>query len=397
LFSISEEVGIGLILWHPKGTIVRNLIRDFWEKQHLNNDYQLVCTPHIARQGLWKISGHLDYYKENMYLLKKDGEGYVVKPMNCPFHIQIYKSKPRSYKELPIRYAEWGTVYRYERSGTLQGLLRVRGFTQDDAHIFCTPAQVEDEILRLLDFVNHMLQRFGFKEYKFYLSTKDPKQPEKYMGSENEWSKAQDALAKALQKKGIPYREMKGEAVFYGPKIDLNIVDAAGREWQCTTIQFDFNLPKRFGLTYVGTDGKEHEVLMLHRALLGAIERFFAILIEHCNGNLPAWLAPTQAKVLPVSASFLNYSQEVTRELRAYGVRSELDSSTSTVSHKIRNAEVRKVPYIALCGRREAETRKIAVRKHGFGNIGFLTTGELAKIIIESGADDGESATSKRF
>ena len=397
LFSISEEVGIGLVLWHPRGTIVRNLIRDFWEKEHLKNDYQLVCTPHIAREGLWRVSGHLDYYRENMYLFRKGGERYVVKPMNCPFHIQIYKSRPRSYRELPIRYAEWGTVYRYERSGTLQGLLRVRGFTQDDAHIFCTPEEVEDEILRLLDLVSHVLQRFGFKEYRAYLSTRNPERPEKYMGSEDDWNNAQDALARALQKKRIPYREMRGEAVFYGPKIDLNIVDASDREWQCTTIQFDFNLPKRFGMVYIGPDGKEHEVIMLHRALLGAVERFFAILIEHCNGNLPAWLAPTQVEVVPIGESFLQYAQEVNGELLAYGVRSELDSSTSTVSYKIRNAEVRKIPYVALCGRRETETRKIAVRKHGLGNIGCLTTEELAKTIIENSRAEGNEPLARDF
>ena len=351
----------------------------------------------MARQRLWQISGHLDYYRDNMYIFRKGGEGYVLKPMNCPFHIQIYKSKPRSYKELPVRYAEWGTVYRYERSGTLQGLLRVRGFTQDDAHIFCTQEQVEDEILRLLDFVKHMLERFGFKEYKFYLSTKDPKQPEKYMGSETEWNKAEEALAQALKKKEIPYREVKGEAVFYGPKIDLNIVDASGREWQCTTIQFDFNLPKRFGLTYVGPDGKDHEVVMLHRALFGAVERFFAILLEHCNGNLPAWLAPTQVAVLPIGCNYLQYAQKVNRELLARGVRSEVDSSTSTVSYKIRNAEVRKIPYIALCGRRETETGEIAVRKHGLGNLGHMTTEELAKTITENETEGAESIASKRF
>lgn len=287
LFSISEDVGVGLILWHHRGTIVRNVIRDFWEKEHLRSGYQLVCTPHIAREELWRISGHLDYYKDNMYMFSKDGEGYVVKPMNCPFHVQIYKTKPRSYQDLPIRYAEWGTVYRYERSGTLHGMLRVRGFTQDDAHIFCTPEQVEEELLKLLDLTRQILQRFDFKEYKVYLSTRDPKHPEKYMGSGQEWIQAQSALAEALEKKKIPYTEMQGEAVFYGPKIDLNIVDSAGRQWQCTTLQFDFNLPRRFNITYTGADGKEHEPVMIHRALLGAIERFFAILIEHCRGNLP--------------------------------------------------------------------------------------------------------------
>ena len=381
LFSINEEVGIGLVLWHPKGTIVRKIIRDFWEEEHLKNGYQLVCTPHIARGELWKISGHLDYYKENMYVFEKDGEPYVVKPMNCPFHIQIYKSKPRSYKDLPIRYAEWGTVYRYERSGTLHGLLRVRGFTQDDAHIFCTAEQIDEEILKLLDFAEHMLQRFGFHEFNVYLSTRDPKQPEKYMGSEKDWKTAQRALAEALKNKGITYREMQGEAVFYGPKIDINIVDASGREWQCSTIQFDFNLPKRFNITYTGSDGEEHEVLMIHRALLGTIERFFAVLVEHYEGNLPTWLAPIQVKILPISDNYVSYAQKIHEKLQAYGIRSEVDSNASTISYKIREAEVQKIPYMVICGKREVELKKISVRKHGTGNIGLLTIKELAKNI----------------
>jgi threonyl-tRNA synthetase len=381
LFSISEDVGVGLVLWHPKGTIVRRVIRDFWEKEHLKNGYQLVCTPHIARGELWRISGHLDYYEQNMYLFEKDGESHVVKPMNCPFHIHIYKSKPRSYKELPIRYAEWGTVYRYERSGTLHGLLRVRGFTQDDAHIFCTAEQIDEEILRTLYFTEHILQRFGFHKFNVYLSTRDPKQPEKYMGSEENWEKAQKALADALKKKKMAYHEMRGEAVFYGPKIDINIVDASGREWQCSTIQFDFNLPKRFNITYTGTDGKEHEVLMIHRALLGAVERFFAILMEHYEGNLPTWLAPIQARILPISDNYTSYAQKIHEKLQAYGIRSEVDSNASTVSYKIREAEVQKIPYIVVCGKHEANLKKISIRKHGVGNLGILTTKELIKNI----------------
>jgi threonyl-tRNA synthetase len=384
LFSINEQVGTGLVLWHPKGTIIRNQIRDFWEKEHLKNGYQLVCTPHIAREELWKTSGHLDYYRQNMYLFTKDGENYVVKPMNCPFHIQIYKTKPRSYKELPIRYAEWGTVYRYERSGTLHGLMRVRGFTQDDAHIFCTPEQVEDEIHKLLDFTEHLLQKFGFKKYHAILSTRDPEHPEKYMGSEHKWKLAQKALATALNKKKIAYNEIAGEAVFYGPKIDLNIVDAADREWQCTTIQFDFNLPKRFNTRYVAADGKQHEVIMIHRALLGAIERFFAILIEHTRGNLPAWLAPTQVTVLPVSTDYTQYAEKIHNELLANNVRSELDPSTATISYRIRQAETQKIPYMAICGKREAETNKISVRKHGAGNIGTMTVKELIQKINQT-------------
>jgi threonyl-tRNA synthetase len=361
--------------------MVRNAIRDFWEKEHLKNGYQLVCTPHIARQELWQVSGHLDYYKDNMYLFEKDGENYVVKPMNCPFHIEIYKAKPRSYKDLPIRYAEWGTVYRYERSGTLHGLMRVRGLTQDDAHIFCTTEQAEEEILKLLDFTERILSNFGFKEYVVYLSTRDPEHPERYMGSQRKWKHAQNALAKALKKKRKPYKEMPGEAVFYGPKIDINIVDAAGRQWQCTTIQFDFNLPKRFNLTYVAADGKNHEVLMIHRALLGAIERFLGILIEHSKGNLPAWLAPTQVAVLPISTDYMQYAEEIHRKLQAHGIRSELDSETSTISHKIRNAELQKIPYMAIVGKHETQTKKLAVRKHGKGNIGLQTLQELIKQI----------------
>lgn len=378
LFSISEDVGCGLVLWHPNGTVVRNLIRDYWESEHLQNGYQLVCTPHIARRELWQISGHLDYYKDNMYVFEKEGEGYVVKPMNCPLHIAIYKSKPRSYRELPIRYAEWGTVYRYERSGTLQGLLRVRGFTQDDAHIFCTAEQVTQEILNLLDFTRHVMRKFGFEKHHVYLSTRDPEHPEKYMGSDKEWTDAQNALAEALEKKQIAYQEMPGEAVFYGPKIDMNIVDAAGKEWQCTTLQFDFNLPKRFNVTYVGADNMQHEVVMIHRVLLGAVERFFAILLEHCGGSLPAWLAPVQVEVIPVTDDCLEHAGAVCAELRARRVRAEVDESPATFGHKIRSAEVRKIPYMAIVGKREVEQQKVSVRKHGTGNVGSMTTDELA-------------------
>ncbi|NWF87190.1 threonine--tRNA ligase [Candidatus Bathyarchaeota archaeon] len=381
MFSINEEIGVGLVLWHPKGTIFRRIVRDFWEEEHLKNGYQLVCTPHIARGELWKVSGHLDYYLQNMYLFEKDSESYVVKPMNCPFHIQIYKAKPRSYKELPIRLAEWGTVYRYERSGTLHGLLRVRGLTQDVAHIFCTAEQIDDEIIRLLNFMEHILKKFGFQKYNVYLSTRDPKQPEKYMGSEENWRTAQKSLADVLKKKRITYRELQGEAVFYGPKIDVDIVDVAGREWQCSTIQFDFNLPKRFNIAYIGADGKEHETLMIHRAILGAIERFFAILIEHYEGNLPTWLAPTQVRVLPISEKQLPYAQTIHKKLQAHGVRTEIDSSASTISYKIREAETQKVPYMAVCGEQEAKIKKLSVRRHGVGNVGILTVKELAERI----------------
>jgi threonyl-tRNA synthetase len=377
LFSINEDVGIGLVLWRPKGDAVRRVIRDFWEQQHLKNGYQLVSTPHIAREGLWRISRHLDYYKDNMYLFEKENEGFVVKPMNCPFRTMIYKAEPRSYKELPIRYAEMGTVYRYERSGTLHGLLRVRGFTQDDAHIFCTPEQSEQEVLSLLDFTRQMLRAFGFTEFKVYLSTRDPKQPEKCMGSEEGWIHAQVALANALKKKRIGFTEMPGEAVFYGPKIDVNIVDASGRQWQCTTIQFDFNLPKRFKVAYAGADGKEHGVVMIHRALFGSLERFFAILLEHYEGNLPAWLAPVQVKVLSVDKDCVEHAKEVNNELQGRGIRAELDSSAATIGYKIRDSELRKIPYMAIVGKREIESGKIAVRKHRTGNVGSFTIEEL--------------------
>ena len=381
LFSVSEQVGSGLILWHPKGTTVRRIIRDFWEKEHLENGYQFVCTPHIARQELWQTSGHLEYYAQNMYLFEKDGEKYVVKPMNCPLHIQIYKNEPRSYKELPLRYAEWGTVYRYERSGTLQGLLRARGFTQDDAHIFCTPKQAKNEISSILKLTEHILQKFGFHELKANLSTKDPQHPEEYMGTELDWQQAQNALAEALTKKRIRYEEKPGEAVFYGPKIDINTVDASGKEWQCTTIQFDFNLPKRFSLTYTGPDGNEHNVIMIHRAILGAIERFFAILIENCKGNLPVWLAPTQASIMPVNSEYTTYAQKVHRKLVADGIRSEINTDTRTINRKIRQAELHKVPYMMICGQKEAKARTVSVRKHLVGNIGSMTVPQLLKKI----------------
>jgi len=316
-----------------------------------------------------------------MYIFEKDGEPYVIKPMNCPFHIQIYKAKPRSYKELPIRYAEWGTVYRYERSGTIQGLLRVRGFTQDDAHIFCAPQQVDEEILKILDFAERFLKLFGFDEYKVELSTRDPKNLDKYMGSDEEWESAENALARAIEKKGIPYKEMKGEAVFYGPKIDIKIVDASGRSWQCSTIQFDFNLPKRFNLTYTGPNGKERMVFMVHRTLLGSIERFIGILIEHYKGNFPVWLAPVQVRVLPISDKYKGYAEKIHRKLSSLGVRSELDASPTTVSYKIREAEMQKIPFMVICGKREAESGVVSIRKHGGAKLNLLTLEEFVDII----------------
>ncbi len=381
LFSIDERIGVGLVLWHPKGALVRRMIRDFWEDEHLKSGYQLVNTPHIARGELWKTSGHLEYYAENMYIFEKEGEPYVVKPMNCPFHIQIYRSRPRSYKELPIRYAEWGTVYRYERSGTLHGLLRVRGCTQDDAHIFCAPDQLEEELPKALDLAEHILRRLGVTEYKVDLSTRDPEKPGQYMGSESEWKSAENALARTLEQKNIAYTEMQGEAVFYGPKIDIRIVDASRKEWQCSTIQFDFNLPKRFNLTYKGSDGEEHRPLVIHRALLGSIERFFAILIEHYKGSFPTWLAPVQVRVLPISDRHNQYAKDIHERLSALGIRSELDDSSSTLSYRIREAETQKIPYMAICGKREEESKTISVRKHGREELGPLTIKEFVRTV----------------
>ncbi|MGD8545024.1 MAG: threonine--tRNA ligase [Candidatus Bathyarchaeota archaeon] len=381
LFSVDEETGIGLILWHPKGSLIRKIIRDFWEEQHLNSRYQLVSTPHLAREELWKTSGHLDYYAENMYLTRKKGEAYVVKPMNCPFHIQIYKSKHRSYRELPIRFAEWGTVYRYERSGTLHGLLRVRGFTQDDAHIFCTEEQLNKEIPEILDLSEVILRRFGFTKYKVELSTRNPKTPKKYLGSNEEWELAQHVLSEALEQKDIHCKIMEGEAVFYGPKIDIKIVNASGKEWQCSTIQLDFNLPRRFNLAYRGRDGKRHRPLMIHRALLGSIERFLGILIEHYQGNFPVWLAPIQVAVLPISDKYNQYAREVHKKLLASKVRASLDESSSTIRYKIREAETLKIPYMAICGKVEAESNTVSIRRHGIGDLGLFKLQQLNKRI----------------
>ena len=372
LYSIHEESGAGLVLWHPKGAILRKIIADFVIEEYMRRGYQLVSTPHIARGLLWEISGHMGYYIENMYVFEKDGETYVVKPMNCPFHILIYKTKTRSYRDLPIRYAELGTVYRYERSGTLHGLLRVRGFTQDDGHIFCTPEQLEDEILGVIDLTLYILRTMGFHEYKVVLSTRDPEHPEKYMGTDEEWRRAQEALAKALEKRGIPYEEAPGEAVFYGPKIDIKLVDAIGRTWQCTTIQIDFNLPRRFNVTYVGPDGKEHYVIMIHRALLGSLERFIGVLIEHYAGDFPLWLAPVQVRVMPISDKQLDYARKVYQELKDAGLRVELDDRSYTISYKVREAEEEKIPYMAIVGRREEETGTVSVRRRRVGDLGQM-------------------------
>ena len=359
LFSVSEDVGAGLILWHPKGAMIRVLVEDFSRQAHLNNGYEWVFSPHIGRAHLWETSGHLGFYKENMYSpMDIEGEDYYAKPMNCPFHIQIYKSHMRSYRDLPRRYAEYGTVYRYERSGVLHGLTRVRGFTQDDAHIFCRPDQVEDEISRALEFSLYILRSFGLTDFKAYLST----MPEKYVGEPADWDKATEALRRAVEAHAIPYEVDEGGGAFYGPKIDLKVNDALDREWQLSTIQFDFNLPARFGLEYIGEDGKPHQPYMVHRALLGSMERFFGVLIEHYAGAFPVWLSPVQAMIIPIADRHGEYAKRVLAELTAHGIRAEIDESSERMQAKIRRAQLQKIPYMLVVGDKEAEAGAVAIR-----------------------------------
>jgi len=363
LFSIHEGVGAGLVLWHPGGGRLRVLIEDYWRKLHYEGGYEIIFTPHIGRAQLWERSGHLDFYRDGMYSpMDIEGQDYYVKPMNCPFHIMIYKSQTRSYRDLPLRWAELGTVYRYERSGTLRGLMRVRGFTQDDAHIFCAPEQVEDEIRRVLDFSLNLLHGFGFDEFKFELSVRDPATPEKYAGDDAMWKQAEASLVAALEARSLPYERIEGEAVFYGPKIDIKIKDALERMWQCTTIQFDFNLPERFDVAYIGEDGKEHWPYMIHRTLLGSMERFLGILVEHYGGAFPVWLAPLQVKVIPIADRHLDYAQQVCDELRDEGLRVEVDDRKERMTLKIREAQLAKVPYMLIAGDSEVQDSTVAVR-----------------------------------
>ena len=372
IFSVFKETGPGLVYWHPNGAIIRHEIEDFWIKEHIKRGYQLVYTPHIARSELWNISGHLEFYRENMYLFQLDDEDYVVKPMNCPGHILIYKTKVRSYRELPIRYAELGAVYRYERSGVLHGLLRVRGFTQDDGHIFCTPEQLEKEILEVLDFVIYMMGVFGYKDFKIYLSVRDPLHKEKFAGSDDEWEQAEASLKKALEKRGYDYEIEEGGAVFYGPKIDIKLLDAIGREWQGPTIQFDFNLPRRFNVEYVGEDGNRHMVYMIHRALLGSMERFIGGLIEFYKGYFPLWLAPVQVAVLTVTSDGDEWAEEVYKRLLSEGIRVKLDIRNEKIGKKIRESEVAKIPYMVIIGKKEVENKNLSIRKHKRGDIGKM-------------------------
>jgi threonyl-tRNA synthetase len=360
LFSMTDEVGAGLVLWHPKGARIRRTIEDYWRAEHDRAGYDLVFSPHVAKLDLWRRSGHVDFYRENMFApMDVEGVEYELKPMNCPFHIMVYKSHPRSYRDLPLRFAELGTVYRFERSGVLHGLMRVRGFTQDDAHLFCRPDQLQPEITKVLDFVTTMLTAFGFPEYDIYLSTR----PEKYVGALASWDLATSALQGALEAKGLRYEVDPGEGVFYGPKIDIKIKDVLKRSWQCATVQVDFNFPDRFGLRYVGEDGKEHQPIMIHRALLGSLERFLGVLIEHYGGAFPTWLAPTPAIVLPIADRVHPYAHEVVRALRDHGVRAELDARNEKVGLKIREAQLAKIPYMLVVGDREAAAGTVSVRR----------------------------------
>ena len=374
LYSISDNVGPGLVLWHPKGMRIRSEIEDFWRRAHYQGDYDLVGSPHIGRSTLWETSGHLDFYRENMYsAMDIDGQEYFAKPMNCPFHSMIYKSGLRSYRDLPFRWAEMGTVYRYEQSGVLHGLMRVRGFTQDDAHIFCRPDQVDNEIKQVIDFTLFILRSFGFEEFQIDISTR----PDKYVGDPKDWDMATAALTEAVEAQDLAYGVDDGGGAFYGPKIDVKIKDALGREWQCSTIQFDFNLPERFDLSFVGQDGKYHRPYMVHRALLGSMERFFGVLVEHYAGNFPVWLAPVQAVVLPVSDPFVDYANEVAKLLKAAGIRVDVDDQDAKLGYKIREAEVQKVPYMLIVGGKEVESNTVAVRQHGEGDLGALSVTDL--------------------
>jgi threonyl-tRNA synthetase len=370
LFSVQpEQLGGGLILWHPKGGLIRHVAEEFCKAEHLAHGYDLVYSPHIGKSTLWETSGHLDFYRENMYApMDIDGQEYYLKPMNCPFHILMYKNSLRSYRDLPFRFAEWGTVYRYERGGVLHGLLRVRGFTQDDAHHFCRPDQMPEEIDFVLNFCLHILRSFGFTDFNAYLSTRPGEG--KAVGDPAQWRDAEAALEAALKRSGVPYEIDEGGGAFYGPKIDLKIKDAIGREWQLSTIQFDFNMAERFDMTYVGEDGQEHRPYMIHRALLGSMERFFGVLIEHYGGAFPVWLAPVQAMLIPIADRHVEYANQVAARLKEAGLRAEVDDTSDRMGNKIRKAQEQKIPYMLVVGDKEAEAGTVAVRLRTNENLG---------------------------
>ena len=369
LFSTHEEIGPGLVCWHPMGARIRHVLETFWKEAHYEHGYELMYTPHVGRALLWQTSGHLDFYREGMYAnMEIDGDPYYVKPMNCPFHIMIYKTRPRSYRELPARWAELGTVYRYEKAGVLHGLMRVRGFTQDDAHIICTPEQIEDEIREVLRFSMYMWKCFGFKDVKAYLATR----PAKAVGDDNMWAQAMHSLENAVKAEGVDCEVDEGGGAFYGPKIDLKIKDALGREWQTSTIQFDFNLPERFDMTYVGADGQKHRPYMVHRALLGSLERFFGILIEHYAGKFPLWLAPEQVRILPISEKFTDYARDLEKKLQAKHIRCSVDVEADPIGGKIRRGRDMRIPYLLVVGEREAAAGEVAVRSRDKGEEGAM-------------------------
>jgi threonyl-tRNA synthetase len=381
LFSIQDDIGPGLILWHPKGARVRTLIESYWRDTHYKAGYDLVYTPHIGRSKLWETSGHLDFYAEGMYApMDVDGNEYYAKPMNCPFHIKIFQSQKRSYRELPIRMGELGTVYRYEKAGVLHGLLRVRGFTQDDAHIFCTAEQIKDEISEVIRFAIDLWAAFGFTEISYYLATR----PEKAVGEDEQWVKATDSLESALQDAGLPYEVDPGGGAFYGPKIDMKVRDTIGREWQMSTIQFDFNLPARFNMTYTGEDGKSHQPYMVHRALFGSLERFFGILLENYAGAFPLWLAPEQVRVLPLTEKQLDYAEQICQNLSHEEYRVSVDTRSEKVGAKIRNAQLEKVPYMLIVGPKELEQSEVAVRSRLAGDLGAM---KLLAFVEKLGAE----------
>lgn len=378
LFSSMEDFGAGLILWHPKGGRIRNAIENYWRSEHIKNGYELVYTPHIARLDLWKTSGHWDFYRDNMFApMQIDNTEYELKPMNCPFHIQIYKTEMKSYRDLPLRWAELGTVYRYERSGVLHGLMRVRGFTQDDAHIFCRPDQLEAEISHALQLCLNILRTFGFEDFDIYLSTK----PEKYVGEDAEWDLATKALESSLKKAAIAYQIDPGEGVFYGPKIDIKIKDSLKRSWQCSTIQVDFNLPERYDLEYVEQGGEKKRPIMVHRALMGSLERFFGVLIEHYAGAFPTWIAPVQAKIIPISEHQHAFADAVHAELAAQGFRVEVDDRNEKLGFKIRQAQMEKVPYMLVLGDKEVESKTLAVRSRDQGDLGAKSVQDFVSLL----------------
>jgi len=397
LFMIDPLVGLGLVMWKPKGAMLWRIMEDFWYKEHLKNGYELVRSPHIGNRKLWEASGHWGFYNESMYPPMEVGqnlsdaqkglkaiikEEYLIKPMNCPFHIIMYKSQPRSYRDLPIRWAETGTVYRYEKSGELSGLTRVRGFTQDDAHIICTKEQAEKELKRVVDFIIHMLRSFGFRDYKVYLSVKDPKS-NKYAGNEDGWRFTESVLEKVAKDKKLDYAKDVGGAVFYGPKLDFKIKDSLGREWQCSTLQYDFNLPEKFDLTYVNEKGEKERPYMLHRALFGSFERFIGVLIEHYAGAFPVWLSPVQVKILPISDKHLTYAKKIKDDLLASEIRVELDDRSESIGKKIRDAQLEKIPYMLVVGDREEKSGKIAVRTRKGKDLGAISVNKFILQIKE--------------